>query len=100
MRGLHIYVGYTTCRKSASPRIRKLTREDSNDPDFRVQLRSKTNGRGKNVHVVTWDDLAKFSINNFCERYQRKAPLASLPKQWLAHERKVLSLYGNDGLCT
>ncbi|KAJ7116268.1 hypothetical protein C8R43DRAFT_1078116 [Mycena crocata] len=50
------------------------TRNDPDDPEDNVQLRAKTNGRGKG-RVITPRDLENFSIRRIEEKYLKKLPL-------------------------
>ena|ERR1700691_5947716 len=55
--------------------VGRLTKNDPGDPDDHTQLRALTNGRGKNVHVTTWEDFGKFSIEDISGKYKNHAPL-------------------------
>ncbi|KAJ7263041.1 hypothetical protein C8J57DRAFT_1071083 [Mycena rebaudengoi] len=50
-----------------------LTQDDPTDPEDRTQLRASTNGRAKNVRLVTWDDIGKLSIPHIGSIYKRRA---------------------------
>ena len=56
--------------------IGKLTKNDPGDPNDHTQLRASTNGCGKNVHVATWEDFGKFSIEDIGRKYKNRAPLS------------------------
>lgn len=52
---------------------------DKNNPDNSsniTQLRATTNVHVKNVCVITWDDLGKFTIGGLADKFAQQAPLA------------------------
>lgn len=68
--------------------VGKLTKDDPTDPEDRTQLRASTNGRAKNVRVITWEDLGKFSIATLAEKYKKRAPLVWYLTESMAGTRK------------
>lgn len=65
-----------------------LTRDDPNDPADVTQLCASTNGRAKNVQVVTWDHLGKFTIGGLADRFAKRAPLVFYLTEAMAAPRK------------
>lgn len=65
-----------------------MTKNDPDDSSDITQLRASTNGRAKNVRVVTWDDLGKFTIGGLAEKFARRAPLVFYLTEAMAAPRK------------
>lgn len=59
--------------KMAHWEILNLTNEDSNEPDYATQLRASMNRCAKNVQVVSWDHLGKFTVNGLSNVFKRWA---------------------------
>ncbi|KAJ7202176.1 hypothetical protein C8J57DRAFT_1019963, partial [Mycena rebaudengoi] len=76
----------------ARKQIWRLTHDDPNDPLNRVQLRASTNGRGTG-HVVTRDDIGRFSIKRLQEKYDKRAPLPMFLTQSMAAPHRNGTVY-------
>ncbi|KAJ7193717.1 hypothetical protein GGX14DRAFT_537504 [Mycena pura] len=73
----------------ARKQIGRTTTDDSDDPDFRVQLRACTNGRGKAAaHVVTWRDFRNFGIKTLAERFLVKLALPMFLTKYMSAPMK------------
>jgi hypothetical protein len=76
----------------ARKQIWRLTHDDPDDPLDRVQLRASTNGRGTG-HVVTRDDIGRFSIKRLQEKYDKCAPLPMFLTQSMAAPHRNGTVY-------
>jgi hypothetical protein len=73
----------------ARKQIGRATTDDSDDPDFRVQLRAGTNGRGKAAaHLVTWRDFQNFSIKALAEKFLVKLGLPMFLTKYMSAPMK------------
>ncbi|KAJ7687522.1 hypothetical protein B0H17DRAFT_1136251 [Mycena rosella] len=67
----------TWAPQTAGPELRRqvgvLTQNDPSDPTDRTQLRASTNGRAKNIRLVTWDEFSQLTIPRIAGRYKFRA---------------------------
>jgi hypothetical protein len=69
--------------------IGALSRRDTENPNDRIGLCAKTNGRNPNARTITWDDLANFRIANLLDKYKsRRGRLVWYITECMAGPRK------------